>query len=182
MKGKITVQKIVILGVLLALYLVLNEVSKMISLPFGNNLRIGLTFLPVVCAAIFFGPIEAAIVGGLGDMLGAFLFPTGPFFPGFTLTAVLTGLVHGFFLKKKVTIPRLLLSFGIVQFLLGMLLNTLWLSILYGKGFLVFLPGRAIQAALSFAVECVLTYILNLILFQRLKKMITQPSKGDADL
>ena len=98
MKGKITVQKIVIMGALLALYLVLNEVSKMLSLPLGSNLRIGLTFLPVVCAAIIFGPIEAAIVGGLGDMLGAFLFPTGPFFPGFTLTAVLTGLIHGFFL------------------------------------------------------------------------------------
>ena len=176
MKGKITVQKIVVLGVLLALYLVLNEVSKMLSLPLGSNLRIGLTFLPVVCAAILFGPIEAAIVGGLGDMLGAFLFPTGPFFPGFTLTAVLTGLIHGFFLRKKVTIPRLLLSFGIVQFVCGMLLNTLWLSILYGKAFLIYLPGRATQAAVSFVVECVLTYILNLVLFQRLKKMVHKPN------
>ena len=90
---------------------------------------------------------------------------------------MLTGLIHGFFLRKKVTLPRILISFGIVQFVCGMLLNTLWLTILYGKAFLVYLPGRAIQAAVSFVVEVVLTFVLNLVLFQRLKKMVTKTPK-----
>ena len=172
MKKRITVKNIVILGLLIALYVVLNEVSKLISLPFGSNIRLALNFLPVVCGAVLFGPIEAAIVGGVGDVLGAFLFPTGPFFPGFTLTAVLTGLIHGLFLHKKVTLPRVLISFGIVQFVFGMLLNTLWLTILYEKGFLIFLPGRTIQAVVSFIVEVLLTLLLHKILFQRLRKFV----------
>lgn len=174
MKKKITVKKIVTLGLLIALYVILNEVSKLISLPFGSNIRLALNFLPVVLSAILFGPLEAALTGGIGDVLGAFLFPTGPFFPGFTLTAVLTGLVHGILLHKKVTVPRALLSFGIVQFLFGMLLNTLWLTILYQKGFLIFLPGRVIQAAVSFVVEAFLTLLLNKLLFQRLKRFLDE--------
>lgn len=168
MKKKLSIQKIAILGALVALNIVL---ARFLSIQ-AWNIRIGFTFLTVVCAAILYGPIEAAIVGGLGDFLGAVLFPSGPFFPGFTLTAVLTGLIHGFLLHKKVTIPRVLLSFAIVQFLLGMILNTFWISLLYGKGFLALLPTRVAQAILLFLVQSVLTYTLNGILFKRVREVV----------
>ena len=44
------------------------------------NLKIGFSFVPVVAAAMMFGPISAVIVAALGDFLGAILFPSGPFF------------------------------------------------------------------------------------------------------
>lgn len=165
MKKKITVQKLVILALLVALNIVL---ARFLSIQ-AWNIRIGFTFLTIVCAAILYGPVEAAIVGGVGDFLGAMIFPSGPYFPGFTLTAVLTGLVHGLFLHKKVTILRVVLSMAIVQFGLGMILNSLWISVLYGKGFLALLPARAGQAVLLFIVQSVLTYVLNLVLFKRIK-------------
>ncbi len=168
MKKRLTIQRIVTLGVLIALNVVL---ARFLSLQ-AWNIRIGFTFLTIVAAAIWYGPLEAAIVGGVGDLLGAILFPSGPFFPGFTLTAVLTGLVHGFLLHKKVTIPRILLSFGIVQFALGMVLNTFWISILYGKGFLATIPTRAAQAVLLFIIQSVLTYLLDAILFKRVARVV----------
>lgn len=168
MKKRLSIQKVVILGALVALNIVL---TRFLSIQ-AWNIRIGFAFLTVVCAAILYGPVEGAIVGGVGDLLGALLFPSGPFFPGFTVTAVLTGLTHGLLLHKKVTIPRVLLSFGIVQFILGMCLNTFWISILYGKGFLALLPTRVAQALLLFVVQSVLTYALNSILFQRVGRLI----------
>ena len=47
-----------------------------------NSLKLSLDFIPVVVSAILFGPIPAMIISILADILGAFLFPVGPFFPG----------------------------------------------------------------------------------------------------
>ena len=57
--------------------------------------KIGFAFVPVVLAAVLLGPLEAGITAALGDFLGAMLFPTGPFFPGFTLTAFLMAAAEG---------------------------------------------------------------------------------------
>ncbi len=37
----------------------------------------------------------------LADLIGATLFPAGPFFAGFTLSAFLTGLIYGLILYKR---------------------------------------------------------------------------------
>jgi hypothetical protein len=63
-----------------------------------------------VCAMLY-GPVLAAPpeTGRPGG--GAILFPIGPYFPGFTLSAVLTGVVFGVFLfhrenKWRTSLPR----------------------------------------------------------------------------
>ena len=50
---------------------------------------------------------------------------------------------------------RILLAVVITQAVCTLGLNTLWLSMLYNKGFLVFLPGRLIQAAIVAPVQLV---------------------------
>ena len=65
------------------------------------NLKIGFTFVPVFIAAYLYGPIGGAVVGGIADFIGAILFPIGAYFPGFTLTCVITGAVYGLLLHKK---------------------------------------------------------------------------------
>ena len=170
MKKRITLKKMIFLAVLIALNIVITRFLS-ISTPI---FRISFTFLTIVCPAILFGPVEAAIVGGLGDLLGALLFPSGPFFPGFTLTAVLTGLVFGFFLHKKQTILRIVLSSAIVEFILGLLLNTLWIHLLYGKAFLAILPTRLIQAVGMFVVQVLLIFFVNEVLFKRVRSIVKE--------
>ena len=72
------------------------------------NLKIGFTFVPVFIAAYLYGPIGGAVVGGIADFIGAILFPIGAYFPGFTLTCVITGAVYGLLLHKKQTPLRIL--------------------------------------------------------------------------
>ena len=92
-------KKVVMLGFLTALYIVLER-----FLSFNVwNMRVGFAFIALAVAGMLYGPLPAGMVGAAGDVLGMLLFPTGPYFPGFTLTAFLTGAVYGIFLRDTVT-------------------------------------------------------------------------------
>ena len=96
----------------------------------------------------------------MGDFLGALLFPSGAYFPGFTLTAVLTAACTAFFIHKNATFLRVTLSVIINQIFGSVLLNSLWISLLFGKGYWGLLPGRIIQAGVMTVLQIVLTYFL----------------------
>ena len=83
-------------GILAALYVALYAVK----LPLSPNLRITFTFIPLAVAGWLFGAIPATLVGLVGDLIGCFLFPMGAYFPGFTLSAMLTGFIFGIFLYE----------------------------------------------------------------------------------
>ncbi|MBQ9648122.1 MAG: folate family ECF transporter S component [Oscillospiraceae bacterium] len=144
------------LGVLLAMDIVLTRFLSVSAW----NIRIGFGFIPVVLAAMLFGPLPAAIVAALADLLGAILFPTGPYFPGFTLTAFLTGLTFGLLIYKKQSVRNTVAAVVIVQFVLGLLLNTLWISTLYHSPFVPLLATRVVQSALLSVVQFVTIRVL----------------------
>ena len=116
--------------------------------------------MPVVVAAMLFGSLSAGLVAALGDFLGAILFPIGPYFPGFTLTAFLTGLTFGVFLHRKRDALRVLGAVAVNQLVWSLLLNTLWISILYGSPYKALLATRAIQCAILAPVQFVVILLL----------------------
>lgn len=144
-------RNLTVLGILLALEIVL---SRFLSIS-AWNIKIGFSFVPVVLAAMLYGPAGSAAVAALGDFLGAILFPIGPYFPGFTFTALLTGLTFGLLLYKKQSVRNTLCAVLIVQFVLGLLLNTYWIHVLYSSPFLPLLATRVVQSALLTAVQFV---------------------------
>lgn len=79
------------------------------------NQRFGFAFIAVAFAAAMLGTPWAMAVAGIGDILGALLFPSGAYFPGFTLTAVLTAACTAFFIHKNATLLRVTLSVIINQ-------------------------------------------------------------------
>lgn len=154
---KLNTKLVVTVGLLVAMHIVL---SRFLSIN-AWNIKIGFAFVPVFLAAWFFGPIPAALVGGLGDFLGAILFPIGPYFPGFTLSCALTGVIFGLFLHKKQTLPRIVVAVVLNQFGVSLLLTTLWISILYGSPYHVLLLTRVLQAALLATVELTTIIVLS---------------------
>ena len=159
---KMNARMIAYLGVLVAAEIVL---SRFLSIN-AWNIKIGFNFVPIVIAAMLFGPLPAAAVAAMGDFLGAVLFPIGPYFPGFTLTAFCTGLVFGFFLHEKRTPGRVLAAVAINQLVFSLLLNSLWISILYGSPFLPLLSTRIIQCAVLAPVQFVMIVAINRVLSQ----------------
>ena len=125
------------------------------------NIKIGLAFLPVYAAAYLYGPWVAALVGGIGDLVGALAFPIGPYFPGFTLSCALTGVIFGLLLKGGKPFKRVVLAAATDQVIVGLLMNTFWISLLYGSPFLQLMEIRSVQAAIMFVLETVVIRLMD---------------------
>ena len=166
-KTKFTTRMLTTLALLTAVEIIL---SRFLSIS-AWNIKIGFSFVPIVVAAILFGPLEAGIVAALGDFIGALLFPIGAYFPGFTLTAFLTGCVFGLFLHWKQGWLQSIAAVGINQFILSLFLNTLWISILYGSPYGPLLATRVIQSILLTAVQLVCIQAITKVLARYGKKV-----------
>lgn len=144
------------LGMLLALRIILGVFANSTMPLFGNMVKISLNFLPIAVAAAMFGPIGAALIGGLGDVLSFFINSAGTtYFPGFTLNGVITGLILGYFLyKNNVSVKTVLISWAINAVFVEVIMSGYWLYFIYGAGqgdsFWVFLWTRAISEAIKF--------------------------------
>ena len=136
---------------------------------FGGIVRLSLGIVPIAMAGAFYG----GIVGALADLLGAVLFPQGAYFPGFTVTAFVQGLipgliVHRAFISEKVN-KRTLTIYVIISMVLTVViaslgLNTFWLSILFQKGFWVMLPSRITTSLIVGVINTiVVSAMLNLL-------------------
>lgn len=149
-------RKLVFMAILVAMQIVL---AKFLVIYIPPNKRIGFSYIPVVYSALTMGPVSAAIVNGVADLIGALVFPQGNFFPGFTLTAIVSGLIYGFFLHRKdIKWYHIFLSRLLVVVICHWGLNTLWLSIMYGKSFLASLPVRMIPDLIQFPIDMILLF------------------------
>lgn len=150
MDNKFDVKKLIQISLLIAIEVILTRFCS-IQTPI---VRIGFGFLPIAIIGMMYGPLSAGVAYAIGDLLGVALFPTGSFFPGFTLTAFLTGIVYGVFLyNKPKTWPRIIGAVLTVCLVINLGLDTLWLSILMGKGYIALLPTRIMKAVLMIPVQ-----------------------------
>ena len=149
---------VVFCGMMCALAIVLNYTS---TIRIGDYIRIGFSGIPNRVVDFLFGPFVGAVFGGALDIIKYFLTPTGGFFPGFTLTAMLGGVIHGYILyRRRPTLARVFAAQLPVKVLLNCGLNTLWLQMLYGQGFMAILPGRIVSNAVMLPVDTLLYYII----------------------
>lgn len=126
----------------------------------GNSLKIGFSYLPNEFLFYMFGPAVGAVFGAAMDILTFILKPTGPYFFGFTLSAILKGLLYGFILyKKPLSLRRIFIANVLSLIFITLLLDTYWLSVMYGKAFLIFLSERLVKIALL-PIETGLLYML----------------------
>lgn len=165
---KLNTKQLVFLSFLIALKIVL---TRFLGMDIGGIVRISFSFIATAVMAVYFGPWVTALGCGVADFIGAHLFPRGAFFPGFTLSAMLIGLIYGFLLYKKhfswwriIAIKLLILVF------VTMGLNTLWLSMLTGRGYISILIPRVTESLLMMPVEVILLGLLQMYLIPQLMK------------
>lgn len=95
------------------------------------------------------------------DILKFIAKPDGPFFFGFTFDAMLAGVLYGSILyKKPVTIPRVFVAEFAAKVIVNCGFNTLWISVLYGKGFLAILPMRLLKNAIMLPIDTIITFAM----------------------
>lgn len=144
--------KLVLIALLVALNIILVRFA---SINLGPLLRINFGFITIVIMGILFGPVSAALGAAVADFIGAIVFPTGgAYFPGFTLSALVTGFIYGKMLYgHKLSISRIVISNLLVILIVQLFLNPLWLSMLSGKAFIVLISARVIKSFVMLPIE-----------------------------
>mgnify|MGYP000159858356 CR=1 FL=1 len=144
-------------AMVLALSVVLSYFSIRIP-PF----KIGFAYLATAMLGMLFGPVMGGAAAGLGDIIKYFITPSdGAFFPGYTLSAILGGVIYGiFFYKNKTSVTRCILAKFCVNFFINILLGTYWYSIVYGKAFWAILGPRILKNLAMLPVEILILYLV----------------------
>lgn len=151
------VRCITLTAMMAALSIVLGYLTVMPN----PNIKIGFSFLPNNFVYYLFGPVVGAIYGAMVDILTFIIKPTGTFFPGLTLSAILTGLLYGIALyKKPVSLMRIILTNLVYMLTIEVPLNTYWLSVLNGSHYFTLLKMRALKGGIMFVIGTILLYSL----------------------
>lgn len=90
-------------AMLLAMSVVISFTA---SVRVTETIKIGLGYLITALLGMLYGPFTAALAAGAGDLIKYLLKPDGAYFFGFTLTAMLGGVVYGVFFTEK-NVPSL---------------------------------------------------------------------------
>lgn len=214
-----------------------------LMLPLGGlpALRVGFGSIPLIMAGMMFGPVIGGITGVVADLVGYMINPMGgTFFPGFTVTAALYGVLAGLLFKtfkihkmkvdfnfinaivmvlfglgffwlmistevltfeggkaifndtsafpiiilmvlvtalfiaipfamstrfkdttRKVGFDKVTFAVTLTYVINALILNTLWLSMMFDQGFIAFLPGRIVAAVITIPVYTLVIYTLG---------------------
>ena len=108
-------------GIMLAIQMVLSSYGV---IEVSDSLKISLAHLALAPTAMFFGPVVAGMQGALSDILGFLIKPTGPYFPGFTLSALLGGVIYGMvFYRTQCRLWQIVLARLLIIVLVNICLN-----------------------------------------------------------
>jgi len=145
-------------GLLLAIQVVLDLFLSFYPLP---TVKISFGYLSLGLSGMLLGPVPAMIQGALADILGAVIKPAGAYFPGYTLSGLLSGLAAGLILYQRGHKWYWALVFRLfVCLFINLGLNTLWYAVLYQKAFFAIASARLIKNAVMLPVETVLVWLL----------------------
>ncbi len=154
---RISLQQLIMIALFVALQIVF---TRFLSLDTGI-VRVSAAFIPLAFCSIMCGPVNGGIAAGLADVIGFLVFPRGTYFPGFTLTAFLAGIVYGVFLHDNPNkLSNYIAAVLIVSVVLNLCLDTLWLNILLKQGYLALLPSRILKSVIMAPVEIIVLRLL----------------------
>lgn len=164
-------KKIILSAIFLALLIILSRILS-IKTPV---VKISFAFIPTMLCAIWLGPKWTVLVNVFGDIIGAILFPTGPYFVGYTISTAIAAFIYGTILYKesensysdKQFAIRVIVATILVAIIVNMGLNTLWTSITTGKAFIVLFTTRIIKQLVMIPIH------VTVILF--LEKALRKP-------
>ncbi|MDD6154250.1 MAG: folate family ECF transporter S component [Eubacteriales bacterium] len=153
-----------------------------LRIPVNQLVEIRFESFPVKAAGMMMGPGVGLIVGALSDILCYLVKPTGAFFPGFTVSAALAGLIYGILLyKRPFSYKRVVLAQTICSLLISFTLNTLWLSILYGVTFKASFVMRFPKNIIMLPIDIVLAVLIMKPLYMASGRLVGVTGSARSD-
>lgn len=144
-----------------AMFLAISVVLGYFTIEAGPYLKIGFSTVANQFVYYLFGPVVGGIYGGVLDLVKFLAKPTGGYFPGFTFNAIIGGIIYGTFLyRRPLTVKRVLAVHFVVIMVCNVILSTLWLDMMYGKGFLALLPMRFLKNMIMWPIDTAIFYLI----------------------
>ncbi len=164
-----------------AMFVALTAVVGSIFIPITAGLRVKFSFLITSSAAMIYGPVVGIAAGMAGDIVG-YLFSSGggAYFPGYTLSAILTSLIFALFLyRTKVTPLRIFASRATINIFVNAFLGSLWNVIIHSKGFELLFLQSLVKNLLLLPIEATAMTLLisGLMPFLQKEKLVPPDSK-----
>ena len=127
----------------------------------GPTLKIYFSFLVVGLGCACYGPVVGMMAGGIIDTVGFLLAGYGePYFPGYLLSAVLSGLIYGVMLyRREPTVLRLIVLRLLINYGSNVLLGSVWKAMLYGKGYLYYFTSGMVKNTALLPIEVFLMWV-----------------------
>lgn len=141
-----------------AMFVAIAVVLGFYRLQLTEFIRIGFDFLPKEMAAMLLGPSVGCVVAAFTDIISYALKPIGAFFPTDIQRYAGKCYLWDNPLQKAGLFKRVILANGLVTVFVNLLLNTYWMSILYGNAYMVLFPTRAVKQLIMFPIEVILFY------------------------
>lgn len=155
---KLTTRNIALTAMLVAIQVVLGKFS--VGDP--QVLKVGLGFIATGMVGYFLGPWLGGIAMIINDLISNTILSSGStFFPGFTFSAFLSGVIAGIFLHHQEITLRRLFAYEFVQIgVTNVFFTTLWLHLLYGAPFAQLLIARMPKELISWPIESFVGFII----------------------
>ena len=163
-------RKLVICGILASIGIVLGR--SFCTIYITESLKITLDKVPVLLAGIWLGPLYGAAVAAVSDIIGAAVLSSYGWTPLLTVSPALMGLFSGFlhifiinvFKKRGISdrkpaiIARSAITVVLTETLTSLLLQTLFLTFLYGSTYEARLATRLpVCAAIALAETVIIS-------------------------
>jgi len=135
------------------------------------NVRVTWGFLARAVCGMVGGPVTALVFGAAEDTINFIIHPTGPYFPGYTLTTMLGTMIYALFLYRAR--PSVWRIFGakLCTNVLNVTLGALWSAILYSKGYIYYMVKSFWKNLLMLPVQTVMLCVLVAALVPVLSRM-----------
>lgn len=155
----------------MAAMIAMKTVVSFWYIPVGENLRVSLSFLLVALEAAILGPAAGMVSGFVTDIVSFMIAPSGPFFFGYTLTAMLGSLCYSLLLyQKKITLSRIAIAKTLANYLVNVLLGSCWSAMLYSKGYYYYFVKSLFKNTILLPFEIAALFALFKLLMPYLKK------------
>ena len=128
----------------------------------GTSLKIYFSFLVISLGCYVYGPAVGILVGFANDTLGFLISSFGePYFPGYLITAMLSGLIYGTLLyRQRITVLRLVVVRLVINYGSNVLLSSVWKAMLYGKGYYYYFTTGLVKNTTMLPIEVLLMVLM----------------------
>ncbi len=144
-----------------AMFIALRIAIGTVFIPVGENLRVYFTYAVTALGASIYGPLMALAEGFISDILGYFIAPSGGFFPGYTLSAMLGSVTYAlFFYRQRLSVLRIFLCRLAVNLVINVVIGSIWSAMLMGKAYYYYLGKSIVKNILLLPAETAVMYVV----------------------